>query len=610
MILFFGNFFLYLSLFCIFIFFSGFYKRIKLSEINFIKTTYIISAIPFVFLTIGFAISDFSISNVYRNSYIDDPFFFKITSMWGSHEGSILLWIFLINFFGFVFLMSNTTQDIHKQIIFISSLFLLYLVISSNPFEYFEAKSDDMGLGLNPILQNILFVIHPPTLFIGYIGLLIPFVLSSHMLITKNFSEELFTEMLFWSKISWFFLTFGIVLGSYWAYSELGWGGWWFWDPVENISLIPWLLNTALIHSLQVSIKNNQLKLWSLNIALYAFIAAVFGTFLVRSNLIISVHSFASDPLRGLFLILIIGYLFLVTIKLNLKSTNYFNQDTFNLISKESFLLLNNIFFIAAALTVFIGTIYPLFSEMFFQTSVSIGAPYYNFAFNLLMAPIILLMAFAPQIQWTKHKRKNNHNIYIIIISFITAILSYYYFSNLYFALGLFLTIPIFIKSAITFFKLYPKNKNFIAQWLGHLSIAIFIIAAVYTEQFDYEKNLLFEKNGETQIALDDNSIILLQDIENQQFKNYQKILISLLILKDKTEYKLTPSKNIYQPSGQVTNEVSTVNSHLHQFYATISKVESDQVSVNIVFKPLINLLWISAIMLVFSIFLSIIKRK
>ena len=464
MILFFGNFFLYLSLFCIFIFFSGFYKRIKLSEINFIKTTYIVSAIPFIFLTIGFAISDFSISNVYRNSYIDDPFFFKITSMWGSHEGSILLWIFLINFFGFVFLMSNTTQDIHKQIIFISSLFLLYLVISSNPFEYFEAKSDDMGLGLNPILQNILFVIHPPTLFIGYIGLLIPFVLSSHMLITKNFSEELFTEMLFWSKISWFFLTFGIVLGSYWAYSELGWGGWWFWDPVENISLIPWLLNTALIHSLQVSIKNNQLKLWSLNIALYAFIAAVFGTFLVRSNLIISVHSFASDPLRGLFLILIIGYLFLVTIKLNLKSTNYFNQDTFNLISKESFLLLNNIFFIAAALTVFIGTIYPLFSEMFFQTSVSIGAPYYNFAFNLLMAPIILLMAFAPQIQWTKHKRKNNHNIYIIIISLITAILLYYYFSNLYFALGLFLTIPIFIKSAITFFKLYPKNKNFIAD--------------------------------------------------------------------------------------------------------------------------------------------------
>lgn len=610
MVLFFGNFFLYLSLFCILIFFTGLYKKIKLSDIAFLKATYLINTLPFIFLTLGFAISDFSILNVYQNSYIDDPFFFKITSMWGSHEGSILLWIFLINFFGFIFLISNSIQDIHKQIIFISSLFLLYLIISSNPFEYYEVGSNDMGLGLNPILQNILFVIHPPTLFIGYIGLLIPFVLSSHMLITKNFSTKLFNEMLFWSKIAWFFLTFGIVLGSYWAYSELGWGGWWFWDPVENISLIPWLLNTALIHSLQVSIKNNQLKLWSLNLALYSFIAAVFGTFLVRSNLIISVHSFASDPLRGLFLILIIGYLFLVTIKLNLKSASYFNQDTFNLVSKESFLLLNNIFFIAAALTVFIGTIYPLFSEMFFQTSVSIGAPYYNFAFNLLMAPIILLMAFAPQIQWTSHKRKNNNAIYITLISLIIAFLSYYYFYNMYFALGLFLTIPIFIKSGIMIFKIYPKNKSFIAQWLGHLSIATFIIAAVYTEQFDYEKNILFEKDGNTQISLDDNAIILLKDIQNQQFKNYQKILISLVILKDDAEYNLFPSKNIYQPSGQVTNEVSTVNSFLDQFYVTISTVESDQVSVNIVFKPLINLLWISAIMLVFSIFLSIIKRK
>ena len=610
MVLFFGNFFLYLSLFCILIFFTGFYKKIKLSDIAFLKATYLINTLPFIFLTLGFAISDFSILNVYQNSYIDDPFFFKITSMWGSHEGSILLWIFLINFFGFIFLISNSIQDIHKQIIFISSLFLLYLIISSNPFEYYEVGSNDMGLGLNPILQNILFVIHPPTLFIGYIGLLIPFVLSSHMLITKNFSTKLFNEMLFWSKISWFFLTFGIVLGSYWAYSELGWGGWWFWDPVENISLIPWLLNTALIHSLQVSIKNNQLKLWSLNLALYSFIAAVFGTFLVRSNLIISVHSFASDPLRGLFLILIIGYLFLVTIKLNLKSASHFNQDTFNLVSKESFLLLNNIFFIAAALTVFIGTIYPLFSEMFFQTSVSIGAPYYNFAFNLLMAPIILLMAFAPQIQWTSHKRKNNNAIYITLISLIIAFLSYYYFYNMYFALGLFLTMPIFIKSGIMIFKIYPKNKSFNAQWLGHLIIATFIIAAVYTEQFDYEKNILFEKDENTQISLDDNAIILLKDIQNQQFKNYQKILISLVILKDDAEYNLFPSKNIYQPSGQVTNEVSTVNSFLDQFYVTISTVESDQVSVNIVFKPLINLLWISAIMLVFSIFLSIIKRK
>ena len=610
MIVILGNVFLYTSIFAVLLFYTDVYKKIINSHVKFINIIYLLSIIPFFLLVLGFGISDLSIINVFQNSYVDDPFLFKITSVWGSHEGSILLWIFLINIYGIIFLRKNTDKQIHKQIIFISSLFIIYLVISSNPFENVNANSIEQGMGLNPILQNALFVIHPPTLFLGYIGLLIPFVLSSHILISKNFSENLFTQMLYWSKISWFFLTLGIVLGSYWAYSELGWGGWWFWDPVENISLIPWLLNTALIHSLQVSIKNNQLKLWSLNLALYGFIASVFGTFLVRSNLIVSVHSFATDPLRGLFLIIIIGYLFLVTIRLNLKSAKYFNQDTFNLISKESFLLMNNIFFIAAALTVFIGTIYPLFSELFFQSSVSIGAPYYNFSFNLLLAPIILLMAFAPQINWSKHERKNNNSLYIILFSLILGLVFYYFFSNFYFAFSVFLTAPIFLKSVMMLFKVFPKNKEFASQWLGHLSIGLFIIAAIFTEQFDYEKNISFKKDDTSQIFLDSETEVVLKNIQDIDFQNHQKILVSLSVLQNGNEYILSPSKNIYQPSGQVTNEVGTANDLLHQFYATISTIESDQVNLNIVFKPLINLLWISAIMLIFSIFLSVIKRK
>ncbi len=610
MIVILGNVFLYISIFAVLLFYTDVYKKIINSHVKFINIIYLLSIVPFFLLVLGFGISDLSIINVFQNSYVDDPFLFKITSVWGSHEGSILLWIFLINIYGIIFLRKNTDKQIHKQIIFISSLFIIYLVISSNPFENVNANSIEQGMGLNPILQNALFVIHPPTLFLGYIGLLIPFVLSSHILITKDFSEDLFTQMLYWSKISWFFLTLGIVLGSYWAYSELGWGGWWFWDPVENISLIPWLLNTALIHSLQVSIKNNQLKLWSLNLALYGFIASVFGTFLVRSNLIVSVHSFATDPLRGLFLIIIIGYLFLVTIRLNLKSAKYFNQDTFNLISKESFLLMNNIFFIAAALTVFIGTIYPLFSELFFQSSVSIGAPYYNFSFNLLLAPIILLMAFAPQINWSKHERKNNNSLYIILFSLILGLVFYYFFSNFYFAFSVFLTAPIFLKSVMMLFKVFPKNKEFASQWLGHLSIGLFIIAAIFTEQFDYEKNISFKKDDTSQIFLDSETEVLLKNIQDIDFQNHQKILVSLSVLQNGNEYILSPSKNIYQPSGQVTNEVGTANNLLHQFYATISTIESDQVNLNIVFKPLINLLWISAIMLIFSIFLSVIKRK
>ena len=605
-----GNFFLFFSLFSITLFYTGWSKKIFTSDKVFLKLIYITSASPFLVLVIGFAISDYTVLNIFQNSYIDDPIFYKVTSAWGSHEGSILLWIFLINMYGIFFLKTNNNKEIHKQIIFISSLFILYLLISSNPFQKIELDTTLEGLGLNPILQHLLFIIHPPTLFLGYIGLIIPFVLASHILISKNFSKDLFNQMLLWSKLSWFFLTFGIVLGSYWAYSELGWGGWWFWDPVENISLIPWLLNTALIHSLQVSIKSNQLKLWSLNLALYSFIAAVFGTFLVRSNLIVSVHSFASDPLRGLFLIMIIAYLFIVTLRLNIKSVNYFNQDTFKIMSKETFLLLNNIFFIAAALTVLVGTIYPLFSEIIYNSSVSIGAPYYNFAFNLLMAPIILLMAFAPQIKWGEHKRKNNQTFYIIAISIVITAIVYYLLGNIFFALSVFITMPLFIKSFLVFFKKISKDRGFFAQWLAHLSIGLFIVAAVYTEQFDYEKNITFEKGDSNEIVLNEGASLLLENIKDSDLSNHQKISVDLIVVEKNLKYSLSPSKNIYQPSGQVTNEVSTVNRYFDQYYATISMIESDKVSINIVFKPFINLLWISSILLVFSIFLSIIKRK
>ncbi len=610
MISYLGNSFIYISLTLTILFYVNLLKRIIPSTTFSLKLIYFINLIPFGLLVYAFSISDFTLLNVVENSYIDDPIFYKVTSAWGSHEGSILLWVFLINLFGFFFLYKNQTVEIHKNILFISTLFILYVVISSNPFTYVEANENVLGLGLNPILQHFLFVIHPPTLFLGYIGLIIPFVISAHMLINKNFSEKLFKEMLIWSKVSWFFLTGGIFLGSYWAYSELGWGGWWFWDPVENISLIPWLLNTALIHSLQVSIKSNQLKLWSLNLGLYCFIASVFGTFLVRSNLIVSVHSFATDPLRGLFLIIIITYLLAMTVRLNIKSISNFNEDSFNLVSRESFLLLNNIFFICSALVVFIGTVYPLFSEMILKTSVSVGAPYYNFAFNFLLAPLILFMAFAPQINWGKHEKKDKQIPYIIVFSLLICLVSYYFSNNFYFALSVFITVPLFLKSILVLKNNFKKNISFYSQWLAHLSIGFFIIAAVYTEQFDYEENLLFEKESTNEIKLQNNKTAIIKNIKDEKFQNYQRISVDLLISDGQKEKELSPSKNIYQPSGQVTNEVSTTNKLFSQYYATISTIESNKVGINLVYKPFINLLWLSAIMLIFSIFLSVIKKR
>ena len=605
-----GNLFLYLPILFTFFFYLRSSKLNESQTILAARVIYICSLIPFLLLLIAFATSNFQTLNVLQNSYINDPFIFKVTSAWGSHEGSILLWVFLINLYGLIFSFFHKKNLLNKQLIFISQIFIIYILLSSNPFIEVNMDGNTEGLGLNPILQNLLFVIHPPILFLGYLGLIIPFVISSFILTTKQHDEPLFQQMLIWSKISWFFLTVGIVLGSYWAYSELGWGGWWFWDPVENVSLIPWLLNTALVHSLQVSIKNNQLKLWSLNLALYGFIAAVFGTFLVRSNLIVSVHSFATDPLRGLFLIIIIGYLLITTIRMNLKSISLFNKDTFQFISKESFLLINNIFFICAALTVFIGTVYPLFSEMIFQTAVSVGAPYYNFTFNILLAPIIILMAFAPQIKWHNHHSQNQIKLLIIFLTgFVVSLISYFIFYNLFFSISVFITAPLFIQSVVVLFAKFKKDFRFYAQWLAHLSIGIFIIAAVSTEQFDTEENLLFKKDNNNELLLNSGGYAYIENIQNIEKLNHVQILLDMKIVEENKTYSLSPSKNIYQPSGQITNEVSVVNNFFSQYYATISQIESDLVSINLVYKPFINLLWMSTLMLILGIFGSIIRK-
>ena len=226
------------------------------------------------------------------------------------------------------------------------------------------------------------------------------------------------------------------------------------------------------------------------------------------------------------------------------------------------------------------------------------------------MAPIILLMAFAPQIKWGEHKRKNNQTLYITAISIAIMAIAYYLLGNVFFAVSIFITMPLFIKSFLVFFKNISKNRSFFAQWLAHLSIGLFIVAAVYTEQFDYEKNITFEKGDNNEIVLDKDTSLLLENIKDTDLSNHQKISVDLIVMENNLKYFLSPSKNIYQPSGQVTNEVSTVNKYFDQYYATISMIESDKVSINLVYKPFINLLWISSILLVFSIFLSIMKRK
>ena len=607
-----GQIFIYFNLFLVLSFlflhnrFPSFFSSITIRLIG------ITGCIPFLVLMLGFIISDFTILNVSMNSFIDDPIFYKMASAWGSHEGSILLWIFIINLYLLFFLIRNKNhKNIIRNILLIEVGFLFYVILSSNPFIYYEVTANHQGMGLNPVLQHFLFVIHPPILFLGYIGLIIPFSTAVYILSSQNFDKKHFQTILIWSKISWFFLTLGIVLGSYWAYSELGWGGWWFWDPVENISLIPWLLTTAIIHSTAVSIKKNELKIWSLNLCLYAFIAAIFGTFLVRSNLIVSVHSFASDPLRGMYLLAIVVYLLSFAVYLNIKSVKLFNQDKFYLLSRESFLLFNNIFFISAALTVFIGTIYPLFTEIIYQKQVSVGAPYYNVTFNILLAPAILLMALAPQLSWGKSTINYKSLWAAVIASIVIGLLAFLIWSNMYFTIAAVLCFPILSVSLFTIPALFKaKNISFVSQWLAHLSIAVFILAAVFTEQFDKDYNIEFSKNSQVTQSLNRSIDITLNDIHESSFSNHQKIKVDVTINKSGNMIQLNPSKNIYQPSGQVTTEVSKKSYYFDNFYSTITSITESNVILNVVYKPLINLLWLSTMLLILGIGLSIFRKN
>ena len=585
---------------------SFFFNKIVLILIS------IAGCIPFIILMIAFIISDFSILNVAANSYIDDPLFYKIASTWGSHEGSILLWIFIINFYLLIYLFNNNSSiSIVKNILLIEIGFIFYVILSSNPFIFSDNLVGSKGLGLNPVLQHFLFVIHPPVLFLGYIGLIIPFSTTIYILSSQKFDQKYFQIILTWSKISWFFLTSGIVLGSYWAYSELGWGGWWFWDPVENISLIPWLLTTAIIHSTAVSIKKNELKIWSLNLCLYAFISAIFGTFLVRSNLIISVHSFASDPLRGMYLLAIVTYLLFFALYLNVKSFNLFNQDKFHLFSRESFLLFNNIFFISAALTVFIGTIYPLFAEIIYQKQVSVGAPYYNITFNILLAPAILLMALAPQLSWGKNVINFRSIFKVFLTAMVTGLMAFLIWDNIYFAISAVLCFPIISVSFYTIpYIISKKNVSYISQWLAHFSIAVFILAAVFTEQFDKDYNIEFSKTSNMTQSLNPFIQVTLNNIDESTLSNHKKIEASITINKSGKIIKLSPSKNIYQPSGQVTTEVSKKSYYFDNFYSTITSITENSVILNIVYKPMINLLWLSTMLLIFGIGLSIFRKR
>jgi len=609
----FGNLLLFINIFLSLTIIYSALRCLKISGKLIPKTIYQISTLQstliiicFFTLIAGFIVSDFSLITVYQNSHSLKPLFYKISGTWGNHEGSLLLWAIILTIFSFLFLIftKNHPKEFRILTLIIQNIlilgFLFFILFNSNPFSAISPIPKE-GLGLNPILQDPALAIHPPLLYLGFVGSSIYFSAAMASLIT-NYSQTAFANSIKnWVLISWFFQTLGILVGSIWAYYELGWGGFWFWDPVENASLLPWFAMTALLHSLIVFEKRGLFYFWVIILCLLTFILSVTGTFLVRSGILNSVHTFASDPTRGIYILLFLTLMIFSSIFLLFKKYKKENYDL-NPNSKETFILINNWFMMFYLITVLLGTIYPIFTDVLTGNKISIGPPFYNIVIIPVVVIFLLIMAIGPKVKWIKEKFNNLKNYLLILlgsilINFLIIILfkSYSILSNLIIISSIFLI----ISSLIDAFESFKKNKTDFARIISHSSFGLLVMFIGLNDIFSVEKDYNI-KLGETKNF--DNYSIELQNLEIEKFLNYKAVIGSLEITNNKTNKKkiLKPEIRIYENPQTLTYEAAIKTSFLKDYYLTMSNIDrSDYYNIKFQKKPLMIWIWISVIMIV-----------
>ena len=615
-----GNFLLILSiLFTSFIIYQSFACLKKTNDVIF-KSIYKISLLQsttilicFFTLVGAFMVSDFSLINVYQNSHTLKPIFYKISGTWGNHEGSLLLWVIILTIFSFLFLITNKNHPKNYRIntLIIQNIlilgFLFFILFNSNPFSSLSPIPKE-GLGLNPILQDPALAIHPPLLYVGFVGSSIYFSAAMASVIT-NYSGKFFAQSIkSWVIISWSFQTLGILVGSIWAYYELGWGGFWFWDPVENASLLPWFAMTALLHSLLVLEKRNILYFWSIILCLLTFTLSVTGTFLVRSGILNSVHTFANDPSRGIYILSFLSLMIFASVYIlftKYKPTN----DQINSNSKETFILINNWFMMFYLITVLLGTLYPIFTDAISNNKISVGPPFYNSVIIPVVIIFLFFMAIGPKVRWIKNEFLNFKDLLKIIVGAIAVnfIITYFFksyslISNLIIISSVFLIIST-ISDAI------KRPKINFARIISHFSFGFLIFFIGLNHNFSIEKDFNL-KLGETKKI--DNYNFELKDLKLQQYDNYKAVIGKIQISDLSTNKKrtLNPEIRIYDNPQTLTYEASIKTNFFRDYYLTMSNIDrSDYYNIKFQEKPLMIWIWISVVMLSFGGFLSFIRN-
>lgn len=575
-------------------------------------------ALSFFSLMHAYAVSDFSVENVFQNSHSAKPFIYKLTGTWGNHEGSMLLWALILTLFSAVLALQGRAapRDLLLLTLGVQALiitaFLAFILFTSNPFlRLIPAPAD--GTGLNPLLQDPGLAIHPPFLYLGYVGFSIPFSFAVAALI-RGRADSVWARLVRpWALIAWVFLTIGIMLGSWWAYYELGWGGWWAWDPVENASFMPWLAGTALIHSIRVVERRDAMKGWALLLAITTFSLSLVGTFLVRSGVITSVHAFAVDPARGVFILAILfaaigGSLSIFALRANSLSAT----GAFTPVSREGALVVNNVLLLVACAVVFVGTFYPLFVDVLSGEKISVGAPYYNLIFAPLASLTLLLAAVGTLLAWKKGdlgaslKKLWPAAAAAVVIAIIVAVIADRARISGAFAMGLVVWLAGAAATDIAeriklfrgpFAQSWSRAKGLPgATWgaaIAHGGLALFALGAASMSLWKTEVVQLMAEGDQSVIA---GYEVTLQSVERLRGPNYEAERATFAATKNGETVTLAGERRFYPVRGMETSEAAIRARGVSDLYISFgANTSGNGWPVRLFFNPLVGFLWIGA---------------
>ena len=573
-------------------------------------------SLSFLGLVQSFISSDFSNETVFNHSHTTVPTFYKISGAWGNHEGSLLLWLLVLTLFIFLFLLRSNDQPkkyriltlLFQQIIIVG--FFVFLIKTSSPFNYIFPIPNE-GLGLNPILQDPALAIHPPILYLGYVGSSIIFSSALAAVVTNYISSSWAKHIKKWILTSWIFLTLGILLGSIWAYYELGWGGFWFWDPVENVSLMPWLALITLLHCTLVLEKKQILTSWVVILSIATFTLSMCGTFLVRSGILNSVHTFANDPERGLYILIFLFILVFLSIFIFLffYKSEKTTTNSFFWLSKETSILINNWFMMYFLSVVLIGTTYPIFLEVLSSEKISVGPPFYNKLIIPFLVPFLLAMAIGPKLKWIKSELENKLNLILFLI--ISLLLSTFIIRNLdiNFLINTILVTSAFYLFLITLKDFFSKKFKNLSQNLAHFSFSLLILSILFNNFLSTEiiTNLKINETYEN-----DALKINFEGIEQRDEQNFKAIIGKFVIEHNGRQTDIMqPELRIYNQPNIITSEADIKTTLYKDKFMTMNSVQNQEYfNIRYQVKPFMIWIWLSTFLISLSGLIGFFKKR